>query len=101
LEFHPWGPWHAGKYITHETKENHYINILTNMTGCYDHYDPRIQAWHDQNQNGKFPSAFPNCQYQMMPIGEVNAMGNFHPRDFHSRIPPFRTLDTTNAKSWL
>jgi hypothetical protein len=50
LAFHPWGPWHAGKYITYENRrDNHYINIVTNMTRCFSYYDPRIQEWHDQN----------------------------------------------------
>jgi hypothetical protein len=96
LAFYPWGPWHAGKYLDYENRDNHYINIGTNITGCFDYYDPRIQEWHDQNVAAESSSEFPFSPYQMLPIDSTETMGNFHKSDFNSEIPNFRTLNTAH-----
>jgi hypothetical protein len=35
LAFFPHGPWHAGKYLDFENRNNHHIHIGSNMTGGY------------------------------------------------------------------
>jgi hypothetical protein len=77
LGFFPWGPWHAGKSIDFDNRNNHHIHIDSNMTGCYTYPDPRIRAWHNANMATALPTEFLFSPYQMLPIDATETMGNF------------------------
>jgi hypothetical protein len=98
----PWGPWHAGKSIDFDNRNNHHTPYPHRLQHDGLLHVPRPShpsLAQCEYGDGVSHREFPFESYQLLPIDATETMGNFKKSSLpdHSEIPNFRILDTVQA----